>query len=158
MLRALYAIAIGLLFVGVVGFGFAAFYPAPTYPERSPQLVEFDRSMTDTSQDSTRIELEKEFEQQQKEYEEAMNKYNRNLSVMLIAVAMLTIAVSILGLGKLEVIGDGLTLGGILTLLYGLGRAVAGGDEKIRFLAVAFGLVVIIFLSYWKFIRKEEVK
>jgi hypothetical protein len=155
MLKALYVIAIGLLFAGLVGFGFAAFYPAPAYPEYPRELN------TPTKTDGTLTEeeraIQQRFEEESKIAQDKQEVYNRNLSIWLIVSAIAIMAVSILGLGKIEVIGDGLTLGGVFTLLYGLGRAMAAGDEKTRFVAVAVGLVILVFLTYWKFIRGHNV-
>ncbi len=158
MLRALYVIAIGLLFAGVVGFGFSAFYPAPEYPE-TPASLRYPPVYNDQPTAEEKAAQEK-FDAEQKaindSYTDVSENYNRNLSIGLIIVAMIVLAVSIIGLGKIEVIGDGLTLGGVFTLLYGLGRAMAAGNEKIQFLAALFGLGVLIFLVYWKYIRLEK--
>jgi len=149
MLRFLYIVAIGLLFAGFVGLGFAAFYPSPKYPECSRSLyTPAPEGLTEKQQ----LEQEK-CEQEQKAFQEKSERYNRDLSIGIIVVSLVVLALSILGMGKIEVIGDGLTLGGVFTLFYGLGRAIAGGDEKVRFVAVTVGLAVILILSYWKFVK-----
>lgn len=154
MLKSLYIIAIGLLVAGLVGFGFSAFYPAPEYPDYPRELS------TPTKTDGTLTQEERAMQQQyeddSKAAQDKLDVYNRNLSVWLIVSAIIIIAISILGLGKIEVIGDGVTMGGVFTLLYGLGRAIEGGDAKIRFIAVAIGLVVLLGLTYWKFIRGQQ--
>jgi len=154
MLKVLYVVVIGLLFAAVVGLGFSAFYPAPVHPEY-PTSVEFKSEGQMTVEDKAAL---KKYEQESKVFSEKTEKYNVNLSIALIVVALAVIAISILGMGKMEIIGDGITLGGVFTLLYGLGRAMAGGDEKIRFVAALIGLVVIVGLTYWKFIRPNKEK
>ncbi len=151
MLRYLYIFAIGLLFAAFVGLGFSAFYPAPKSPDYPTVLSKPTSELTAAQQSA-----QDNFDQAQKDYQKSFETYSRNLSIWLIAAALIILAVSILGLGKILIIGDGLTLGGVFTLFYGLIRAMMGGDEKMRFIAVSFGLVVLIFLAYWKFIRKTN--
>lgn len=154
MLKFLYIVAIGLLFAAVVGLGFQAFYPQPKNPEYPTELY------TPASLDGQTAEQEanrKTYEQKSKDFQGAIEDYSRNLSMMLIATALIILAISILGLGKLAVIGDGLTLGGVFTLFYGLIRSFTSGNEILQFLAVLFGLVVLVFLSYWEFIRKPKL-
>ncbi|MEX1052159.1 MAG: hypothetical protein WEC83_02090 [Patescibacteria group bacterium] len=153
MLKTLYVIAIGLLFAGVVGFGFSAFYPAPQYPETPVELRYPSVSGELTDQQKA---AQEKYDAESKMSQDSFEDYNRNISIGLIIVAMITLSVSIMGLGKIEMIGDGLTLGGVFTLLYGLGRAMAAGDEKIRFFAVLFGLAVLLFLTYWKYLRGQK--
>lgn len=154
MLKTLYIIAIGLLFAAVVGLGVEAFYPQPKYPEYPTEL----KYLSSENNSEEVKEAQKKFDAETNAYMETSNNYNRNVSLILIGAALVILATSIIWVGGIEVIGDGLTLGGVFTLLYGLGRALAGGDEKVRFLAVAFGLVVLVFLAYWKFIRPEKQK
>lgn len=153
MLKALYILIIGLLFAFVVGLGFSAFYPAPQYPAYPVKLESINPEKELTAEDKA---ARQQYDNESKTFMDVNERYNVNLSIGLIVVALITIAVSILGLGKIEIIGDGVTLGGVFTLLYGLGRAVAGGDEKIRFVAALVGLVVIIGLIYWKYIRPKK--
>lgn len=155
MLKLLYIFAIGLLFAAVVGLGVQAFYPQPEYP-KYPVELEYKEGSQDLT--AEQIQIRKDYDATQEAFQDKMSGYNRNVSLILIGIALLVLAISIIWIGTIDVIGDGLTLGGVFTLLYGLGRALAGGDEKIRFLAVAFGLVVLVFLAYWKYIKPEQQK
>lgn len=151
--KVLYVIAIGLLLVGVVGFGFSAFYPQPKYPDYP---IELSVPRADGTLTEEQVAIQKRFDADSKVYQEKTENYNRTLSIGLIITAMVILGVSILGVGKIDIIGDGLTLGGVFTLFYGLGRAMAGGDNKVRFVAAVVGLVVILGLTYWKFIKSEN--
>ena len=153
MLRALYVITIGLLLAGVVGFGFSAFYPAPDYPDTPVELryPSANGELTDEQKAA-----QEQYDADSKAAQDKLGDYNRNLAIGLIVVSLVIMAVSILGLGNIEVIGDGMALGGVFTLLYGLGRAMAVGDDKIRFIAVLVGLVILLFLTYWKFIKPNR--
>ena len=154
MLKTLYVIAIGVLFAAVVGLGIQAFYPQPKYPEY-PSELKYPTSGEFTAEQKA---AQKAYDDQSQAFQKKMDNYNRDVSLAIIVIALIVLAVSILGLGTIPVIGDGVTLGGVFTLLYGLGRALAGGDEKIRFIAVTFGLVVLVFLAYWKFIKPDKQK
>jgi hypothetical protein len=63
---------------------------------------------------------------------------------------------SLLWLSGVPVIGDGVTLGAVFTLFYGLVRALMTEEEVFRFVAVAVGLVVVLAFVYWRFIRSRE--
>lgn len=152
--KLLYVIAIGLLVVGVVGFGFSAFYPQPAYPEYPSTLTtptKVDGTLTDEQQ-----QIQRQFDADAKIAQDKIENYNRNISIGLIIASLIILGISIMGVGKIDIIGDGLTLGGVFTLFYGLGRAMAGGDDKVRFLAAVVGLVVILGLTYWKFIKPNQ--
>ncbi|MDO8649737.1 MAG: hypothetical protein Q7K33_00235 [Candidatus Berkelbacteria bacterium] len=151
LVRFLYVLVIGLLFVAFIGFGLATFYKAPKAPEYPVELSYPVK--TDSSADVESLATQRKYNDQQKAYQTEMSRYNLYASVILIAVAVLVLAVSMLGLEKVEVIGDGLTLGGVFTLLYGLGRGMAVENDIFRFIAVTAGLVIILILTYLKFIR-----
>lgn len=53
--------------------------------------------------------------------------------------------------GRLPVIGQGVTLGGVLTLLYGIVLAVQTQNELLRFIAVAVGLAALLVSAYLRF-------
>jgi len=63
---------------------------------------------------------------------------------------------SIVWLSRLAVIGDGVALGAVFTLFYGLIRAFISNNEQFRFVAVAIGLVIVVALVYWRFVRSSQ--
>lgn len=147
-LKFLYALAIGLLVVAFVGFGISAFYPEPEFP-RYPRELEF------VGENPTPEEERLMAEQREKEeaYGGRISAYNRVVSAVAIGMAVSLLVASILWLSGLPVIGDGVTLGAVFTLFYGLIRAFMTDSEQFRFVAVAVGLVVLLALVYWKFVR-----
>jgi hypothetical protein len=148
LLRLLYALAIALLVVAFVGFGISAFYPEPEFPQPPPEAVELGPPNTEE-------EKERVAEQRKKEetFREQSSDYNRVVSSIAIGAAVLLLVSSILWLVRLPVIGDGVTFGAVFTLFYGLIRAFMTDDEIFRFIAVSVGLVLLLALVYWKFIR-----
>jgi VIT1/CCC1 family predicted Fe2+/Mn2+ transporter len=148
MLKALYIIAIGLLFSAFVGFGVATFYKAPTPPESATVT----RPITEEKTDET---IDQKATDEYAQYQEDIDAYNRNLSIIYLVSSMIIIAVSIFGLGKIDIIGDGITLGGIFLLFTGIVTSFGSGEEIFRFIAVTIGLIAVLFLSWWKFIRQQ---
>lgn len=152
MLKLLYSLAIALLVVAFVGFGISAFYPSPEFPQPPPQL-EFG-----VGENPTEKEKEMMIEQREKEeaYQDRFSDYNQVVSSIAIGVAVVLLVGSILWLSGVAVIGDGVTLGAVFTLFYGLIRAFMTESEVFRFVAVAIGLVVVMALVYLKFVRSTR--
>ena len=152
MLKTLYALAIALLVVAFVGFGISAFYPEPEPPDYPPES-EFVGPEQPT-------EEEKRLMAEHREEEEAFRKrtsdYNRVVASVSVGLAVVLLVGSLLWISGVPVIGDGVTLGAVFTLFYGLVRALMTEDERFRFVAVAAGLVVVLAFVYWRFIRSGE--
>ena len=148
MLKILYALAIALLVVAFVGFGISAFYPAPEYPEPPAGLEYVDKNQSDREK-----ELIAEQRQREEAYQKQFSDYNQVVASISIGAAVALLVGSILWLSAVDVIGDGVTLGAVFTLFYGLIRAFLTESEMFRFIAVAIGLVVVITLVYLRFVR-----
>jgi hypothetical protein len=153
LLRTLYALAIALLVVAFVGFGISAFYPEPEFPQPPPELEYGGVGENPTEEEKQMLaEEQKEMEA----YQERLSDYNRVVAFISIGLAVVLLVGSLLWISGVPVIGDGVTLGAVFTLFYGLIRALMTQDERIRFVAVAVGLVVVLALVYWRFIRSRE--
>lgn len=150
MIRYIYTFFVGLFLAIFIGMGIAVFYAAPTPPE-SPMF--YGKELTPQEQ-----QQQKAFDVKQKTYEKKLQHYNRNASVIILSSAVLALALSLLIVGKLGVIADGLLLGGIFTLLYGVGRGMATDSNKFRFVVAAIGLGATIVLGYIKFSRPQNEK
>jgi hypothetical protein len=150
MVKILYIIAIGLLFAAFVGFGVNTFYPSPASVVCSPTSP---IPLTGTS-GTTQSKTDALCSTQQQDYQIQVDSYNQNLSLILLGLAVVVIIISLFGLGKIVVIGDGITLGGIFLLFTGLAASFNAGSTTFRFVAVTLGLVIVLFLSYWKFVRE----
>lgn len=91
------------------------------------------------------IESEKAFMQQERAYQKELSDRNRVASLLVIGAAALLLVVGWAPvLRRLPVIGDGLTLGGLLTLIYGLALGIQVDSNLFRFLVVSAGLVVLL--------------
>ena len=153
MLKVLYSLAIALLVVFFVGFGISTFsQPPPVPPGCSEEALAVDCGHV---QKETPQAL-READQREEAYTEQLSDYNQLVSSISIGVAVVLLVGSILWLGGLAVIGDGVTLGAVFTLFYGLIRSFMTDSEVFRFVAVAVGLVVVIGLVYVRFVRPSS--
>jgi hypothetical protein len=63
-------------------------------------------------------------------------------------------AVSLVRADQLPVISNGLLLGGVFTMLYGVGWIVASDRSITRFLVMTVALVITLGLGYLRFVRR----
>jgi membrane protein implicated in regulation of membrane protease activity len=57
---------------------------------------------------------------------------------------------------QLRVISNGLLLGGLFTMVYGVGWVIFSGNSTARFVVILFALVVALALGYVKFVRQRK--
>lgn len=151
MLKLIYTAFLGILLAFFVGVGISVFYPQPESPEYPERLTYVDKEFTDEQR-----QIDQEFQEQQRQWEEELEPYNRNVSIIAVVFAIIFLTVGVMYAHKLDVIADGMLLGGIFTMLYGMGRGLASGDEAFRFIVVVVGLIVALGLGYWKFARPTQ--
>src|SRR5438270_432073 len=83
-------------------------------PEVPPELASVGQYPTEEQQ-----QLLTEQSQQQQAFQEQVSVYNQVISFVIIGVAVALLAGSILWLREMPLIGEGVTLGAVFTLLYG---------------------------------------
>lgn len=156
ILKFIYTLFIGILLVLFVGFGINAFYEEPKYPE-FPVRLKYPVPLSPETKDSTfSAQIARDQMQQekvQKDFQKNIEIYNRNVSVIGLTAAIIFLVISLLLAKNLLLISDGLLLGGVFTLLYGIGRGFASHDSKFQFVTVTIGLVISLVLGYIKFIK-----
>jgi hypothetical protein len=86
----------------------------------------------------------------------ARESWGRNTSIVLITLATITMAISLVRSEQLPVISNGLLLGGVFTMIYGVGWIVATGTSYGRFLVIAAALAITLVLGYLRFVRRRE--
>ncbi len=153
-LKIMYTIFLGLLVALFVGLGIAAFYPAPKMPEY-PVELQSAPTFNGTEPEATR-KTRAEYDKQQKDFEKAAAAYNRTVSIISIITAVIILVLSFVVAKNVALIADGLLLGGVLTLLYGIVRGFMGEDSMYRFLATAIGLVIALIVGWQKFHPEKE--
>lgn len=155
VLRFVYTIFIGVLLATFVGVGIAAFYPGPKSPE-PPLSIKYCPPKDEISPE-VRQEQEK-FDAESRVFMEKNKIYNRDVSIISLVAAIIILIVSLTFAKTIQVIADGLLLGGVLTLIYSIIRGFASGDNMFRFIVVTIGLMISLILGYLKFIQPSKEK
>lgn len=104
------------------------------------------------------IEARREFGQQIEAYRQSFSQYARVASpVTVVAAAALILTATLLsGLRRIPTIRDGLALGGVLTLLYGLALGLQAEGDVFRFLVVTVALLTVLAAVYLRFRPAEQ--
>jgi hypothetical protein len=87
--------------------------------------------------------------------DDEMRSWARVTSIILVAFATVVMGVSLVRSRQLRVLGNGLLLGGLFTMVYGVGWVIFSGSSVLRFVVMAFALAVAIGLGYVKFVRQR---
>lgn len=139
-----------------VGFGIAAFYEEPKFPE-SPVSLRYATPVYPETKESTSASQLKDDQikqdKREKDFQKKISIYNRNVSVIALSAAIIYLIVSLTLTKRLMLLSDGLLLGGVFTLLYSIGRGFGSNDNKFQFVTVTIGLAISLVLGYIKFIK-----
>jgi hypothetical protein len=155
LIKYVYIVFIGILLAAFVGVGIAAFYKGPKPPEypvelQYPEIKENAYLATPSAQ---RVKLQQEQDSQFKEFRNLDEIYQRNVSIIALLAAVIMLVISLTLLKQIQVIADGLLLGGVITLGYSVVRGFGSNDDMVRFMVVTASLLVSIILGYIKFVR-----
>ena len=164
-LRTIFSFFLGLMLVAFAGVGVYTFYPPPE--EFDAQIRELNRReemIRDarpadqlTEEDRAQIrEVTQERYALQDALRDAQRPWGRTTSIILMVVATLAMAVSLIRADQLPVISNGLLLGGVFTMLYGVGWIIATDVSKARFVVMAIALVITLALGYARFVRNGK--
>lgn len=148
LIRYIYTLFVGILIAIFVGVGINVFYAQPPEP-RYPTELNYMQKEPNAEQQ----QLQKKYDAEQEVWSQKMKPYNRNVSMATLLIAITLVATGLLLADRARVIADGITLGGVFTLIYSIGRGFASGNSKYSFLVVSVGLAVTIVLGYLRFIK-----
>lgn len=165
-LQTIFSFFLGLMVLAFIGIGVITFYPQPDYDE-PPEMRELqreqeaiyskDRDGEMSAADQKRVdELQEEMDALWEEQEEVRQNWARNTSIILILFATAVMGISLVLSEQLRVISNGLLLGGLFTMVYGVGWIIASGESIARFGVIVFALAVTLGLGYLKFVRGRE--
>lgn len=165
-LQTIFSFFLGLMVLAFIGIGVNTFYPEPEYRE-NPELRELYREQERiwntnregplAAAEQKRIdELQEEIDRLNQEQETYRQGWARNTSIILILFATGVMGVSLIRSDQLRVISNGLLLGGLFTMVYGVGWIIMSGESVARFGAIVFALAVTVGLGYLKFVRGKE--
>jgi hypothetical protein len=171
VLQAIFAVFLGLMVTAVVGVGVYTFHPNPgEEAQEQIQALYDERAAIDgcngpnpgecrswnqlTAAEKARTQaIDAQVATLQRASEEQASQWRMSTSVILIVIATMLMAVA-LALGDSgAVLSNGILLGGLFTMLYGVGWGLASGNSVTRFLVLVAALVVSLGLGYVKFVR-----
>lgn len=158
MLKYIYTFFIGVLVATFIGVGIAAFYEGPQPPEFPVEETYPEKIAPSASLSAEERAINIKHEQAYRDFQTLNKLYSRNVSVITTIASVLLLVIALTMLKKLDLLSDGLLLGGLFTQLYSIIRGFESQDNKFRFLVVAVGLATSLIVGYLKFIKKPAVK
>ncbi len=166
-LQIIFGIFLGLMVGAFIGVGVYTFYPSPDAQvagriqelNREEQAINVARPPDAlTSEDRARIrEIMDERDALVDERRAANQVWGRRTSIILVAFATLAMAISLLRAAQLPVISNGLLLGGVFTMLYGVGWIIATDTSTPRFIVMTVALLITLVLGYVRFARRHAL-
>lgn len=164
-LRTIFSIFLGLMLTVFFGIGVYTFHPPPTQftdqikgLNKQEQVIKTTKKASElTSSDRDQLEsIALKRRELMIAAEEARKPWCLSTSIILIIFSTLTLVISLVRAVQLQVVSNGLLLGGVFTMLYGMGWIAFAGTSIIRFLVMALALVVTLVLGYVRFVRKGK--
>lgn len=161
-LQTIFSVFLGLMLTAFVGIGTYTFHPPPTTlrdtlaANRNAQQQVRGRSTDEQLTESQRADLrrlEAEHEQVLVRLDTLEKGWRRSTSIVLIVFATLAMACSLVRADELPVVSNGLLLGGVFTMLYGIGWVIQSDSTVGRFAVITVALLVTLVLGYLRFVR-----
>ena len=162
-LRPIFSVFLGLMLTAFIGVGVYTFHPPPD--AQDARLAELSRLENEirpsraegpvSPADQSRLrEIERERADLIDARDNARESWVRSTSMILIAFATLAMALSLVRPERAPVINAGGLLGGVFTMIYGVGWVVVADVSKVRFLVITAALGITLGLGYLRFGRK----
>lgn len=163
-LQTIFSFFLGLMVTAFVGVGVYTFHPPDKTPQRRVQeLSRREQAIRNakpgeqlTADDRAQIQqLTDERNRIADASQAAFESWGRRTSIILITLATLAMVVSLVRPEQLPVISNGLLLGGVFTMVYGVGWIVAAGASLTRFVVMTAAFVITLALGYVRFVRRR---
>ncbi len=163
-LQTIFSFFLGLMVTAFVGVGVYTFHPPNKEFQqqmqelsRREQAIRNSKPQNDlTAEDRAQMQqLVNQRNQIADASQEAREDWGRSTSVILIALATLAMAVSLIRADQLPVISNGLLLGGVFTMIYGVGWIVATDTSVTRFVVMSVAFLITLALGYVRFVRRR---
>lgn len=165
-LQTIFSFFLGLMVTVFVGVGVYTFHPPNLEPQRQirdinrqEQGIQAGRPASELTDDD-RAELQKLADQRNQiadANEGEREAWGRSTSIILIVFATLVMAVSLVRAEQLPVISSGLLLGGVFTMVYGVGWIVATDISMARFVVMTVAFAITLALGYVRFVRRRAL-
>jgi hypothetical protein len=166
-LQTIFAIFLGLMVTSFIGVGVYTFYPSPAREfqndmvrlSRAEQAIRNSKAPDDlTTEDRARLQQVADERARAEDRNRASQEgWGRTTSIVLIAFATLAMSISLLRAVQLPVISNGLLLGGLFTMVYGVGWIIATDTSTGRFIVMTVALAITLALGYVRFVRQRAV-
>lgn len=164
-LQTIFSFFLGLMLAAFIGVGVYTFHPPAKELDR--QIRELDRQEQAIGNAGPQDGPAPEDRDRIRKLNEARNAlsdaaqvereaWGRSTSIILIALATLIMAVSLVRADQLPVISNGLLLGGVFTMVYGVGWIIATDTSVARFVVMTVALVLTLALGYARFVRRRS--
>ncbi|MGX5358041.1 hypothetical protein [Kocuria sp. KH4] len=146
-----YAVVLGALIALFVGLGVSTVHPGPREPQAAPELVAAQevRELTAEEQQQWAGHL-----RDREVWEERFLRHSRDVGLMVLVVAVVLLGLGLLVGRRGPVLGDGILLGGLFTLLHSVVRSLISQDTLVGFGVVTASLVAVLFLGYRRFVDR----
>jgi len=166
-LQTIFSFFMGLMVTAFVGVGVYTFYPSPEKDlnrriqdlSRREEGVRNSRPADEmTTEDREQIqEINTKRDELSDAAQKAREAWGRITSIILVVFATLVMAVSLIRADHLPVISNGLLLGGLFTMVYGVGWIVATDTSVARFAVMTVALLTTLALGYTRFVRRRTM-
>jgi hypothetical protein len=162
-LHIIFSLFLGLMLSTFAGVSVYTFYgPPDRHEEQVRELGREEQAIRSGARgDELRVEQRDRLEEIAAERtalldaaQEERKPWSRNTSIILVIFATLAMAVSLIRADELPVISNGLLLGGLFTMLYGVGWIVATDTSLARFAVITIALAITLGLGYLRFVRR----
>jgi hypothetical protein len=164
-LQTIFSFFLGLMVTAFVGVGVYTFHPSPQ-EQFAPQRQDLSRREVAVRNSRPSEELADSDRDQLGQINEERNAltdasrpqleaWGRSTSIVLIIFATLVMAVSLVRADQLPVISNGLLLGGVFTMVYGVGWIIATNASMTRFAVMTVAFAITLALGYVRFVRRD---
>lgn len=164
ILQALYALFLGGIITAFLVVGLTTFYP-PYDPDEA-QSAAIDRELNEVYAcqaaqgcvvDTERLRaLEQQREEVWQQQLEAQRTWSRHAGLVFIGLATGLLALSLLRTDRAIVLSNGLLIGGLCTMVGGIGLSIAGGEGIARFVVLTVALALTVGLGYLRFAHQPS--
>lgn len=147
ILGLIYSFILALILAFFIGITINTFYPAP----KTPAMIEqqnFVKEPTPTQQT--------ELQRADQEFSMKRKDWAQNASIIVISAATVLVGLGLFLAGKMPVLPNGVLLGGLFTIFYGVTMAMSSESRYVIFGVVTASLIIIFLAGYLKFVRNVD--
>lgn len=145
VVRAVYTFFLGLMLALFVGTGISTVHPGPPEPEPpgALALVQERRALT-----AEELPAWQAYEEQRRAWEDRAAAHHRDVGIAATVAAVALLAAGLAVERRHRVLAEGVELGALFTLVYGILRSLAARDTLAGFVVVTAALAVVLLLGW----------